>query len=103
MATGRLGTADLAATTLTTLYTVPASKVASFTLSITNRSQVAVNVRVALASSATPASSEYIEYDTVVQGNSVLERTGLVLDAAKLVVVYAGAAGISANAYGYEE
>lgn len=103
MATGRLATADVAATTLTTLYTVPASKVASFTLSLTNRSGVAVNVRAALTSSATPAASEYIEYDTVIPGNSVLERTGLVLDAAKLVVVYAGAAGISANCYGYEE
>ena len=103
MATGRLGTADLTAATLTTLYTVPAAKVASFTLSLTNRSQMAVNVRAALASSATPANSEYIEFDTIVPGNTVLERTGLVLDAAKLVVVYAGTAGISANCYGYEE
>lgn len=103
MATGRLGTADLAATTLTTLYTVPVSKVGSFTLSLTNRTAAPVAVRAALAATATPAVSEYIEYDAIVPANGVLERTGLVLDATKLLVVYAGAAGVSANAYGFEE
>lgn len=103
MASGRLATADIAATTLTTLYTVPASKLASFSVSLTNRSSNPVAVRIALAASATPAASEYIEYDTSIPANGVLERTGLVLDAAKLVVVYTGATGVSANCYGYEE
>ena len=103
MASGRLGTADLAATTLTTLYTVPASKVAALTLSLTNRTASAITVRAAIASTATPANSEYIEYDYSVPANGVLERTGIVMDAAKLLVIYTGAAGISANCYGYEE
>lgn len=103
MASGRLGTADLAATTLTTLYTVPATKLASFTLAFANRTGAAITARVALAAAAAPVAGEYIEYDVVVAANGVLERTGLVLDAGKQVVVYAGAVGLSVNLWGYEE
>jgi hypothetical protein len=103
MATGKLGTADIAATTLTTVYTVPATKVASFTISICNRMGIPVNVRIAEGTSGTPALSEYIEYDTYVPANGVLERTGRVLGASATVVAYASATGVSININGYEE
>lgn len=54
MASGRLGANDLAATTNTTVYTVPAGKLATFNVSITNRTSVAVSVRLAVASSSSP-------------------------------------------------
>lgn len=103
MPSGRLGTADIAAATLTTLYTVAAAKVGSFTVSLTNRGSNPVSVRIALAAASTPVASEYIEYDAAIPANGVLERTGLVLDTTKLVVIYASASGVSANCYGYEE
>ena len=102
MATGRLGTADLAATTLTTLYTCPATTFTVASVSICNRTASPITVRLALASAATPTNAEYIEYDTTIAANQVLERTGIVIDAGKLIVVRSSATGVSAVAYGIE-
>jgi hypothetical protein len=102
MATGILGIADLAATTLTTLYTVPSTTFTVATVSVCNRGTAPVTVRIALAALATPTNGEYIEYDMVIQPKGVLERTGLVLDATKRIVMYASATGVSATAFGIE-
>ena len=104
MATGRLGVSSPAATTATNLFQVGAGKVATFSLSICNTNAASVTVRVGLCTtSATFGTGEYIEYDTVILGNSVMERTGLVLDATKYVVVYASTTGVNFVAYGFEE
>jgi len=102
MATGRLGVADLSAATNTTLYTVPASTFAVVTLNVVNRGSSAANIRVAIAASATPADSEYIEYDVSLAPKGVLERMGLVLDAGKLLVVRSSATSVNAIVYGIE-
>ena len=102
MATGRLGTADLAATTLTTLYTCPATTFTVASVNICNRTTSPISVRLAVASAATPTNAEYIEYDTTIAANQVLERTGIVMDAGKLIVVRSSTTGISAVVYGIE-
>jgi hypothetical protein len=102
MATGRLGVADLSAATNTTLYTVPANTFSVVTVSVVNRSASAVTVRIAMSSSATPADSEYLEYDTSLSAKGVLERTGVVIDAGKLLVVRSSAASVNAVVYGIE-
>jgi hypothetical protein len=102
MATGRLGVADLSAATNTTLYTVPASTFSVITVSVVNRGASSATIRIAIASSATPADSEYIEYDTSLSAKGVLERTGVVLDAGKLLVVRSNSASVNAVVYGIE-
>jgi hypothetical protein len=102
MATGRLGVADLASATNTTLYTVPVSTFSVVTVNVVNRGTGPANIRIAIASSATPADSEYVEYDVEIVAKGVLERTGLVLDAGKLIVVRSSATSVSAVAYGIE-
>jgi hypothetical protein len=102
MATGRLGTADLAAVTNTTLYTCPTTTFTVLTLNVCNRGTTPANIRVAIASSATPSDSEWIEYDVEIVAKGVLERTGLVLDAGKLLVVRSSAISVSAVCYGIE-
>lgn len=102
MATGRLGVADLSAVTNTTLYTVPADTFSVVTVSICNRSLSSITARIAIASTSTPANSEFVEYDVTVLPSGVLERTGLVLDAGKIIVVRSSAASVSAVCYGIE-
>jgi hypothetical protein len=102
MATGRLGTADLAAVTLTTVYTVPATTFTVATVSVVNRGASAALIRIALASSASPTDAEWLEYDVSLSPKGVLERTGIVMDAGKLLVVRSSATGVNAVAYGIE-
>jgi|TARA_R110000796_G_scaffold94219_1_gene198980 hypothetical protein len=103
MATGKLGTASLAAATLTTVYTVPSSIVASFTISVCNTTSSPIAIRLAESTSGTPNASEYIEYGVIIPANGILERTGRVLGAAATVVAFAAAVGVSVNINGYEE
>ena len=88
MATGRLGTANITTTAATTVYTVPAATFSVVSVNIVNRSSSAsVLIRLAVSSSATPGLDEWIEFDSALVANGVLERTGIVMDSAKLIVV----------------
>ena len=88
MATGRLGTANITTTSNTTIYTCPASTFSVVSVSVANRSSsAAASVRIALASTATPGTDEWLEYDSSLVANGVIERTGIVIDAGKLLVV----------------
>lgn len=102
MATGLLGQSALSATTYTTVYTVPATTFTVFSVNVLNRGSTAVAIRIALAATGTPTTSEFIEYDVQVGAYGVLERTGLMMDAGKRLVVYASNANVSVNAFGIE-
>jgi len=105
MATGRLGTANITSTADTTVYTVPASTFSVVSVNVVNRSSSATaSIRIAVASSATPGAAEYIEYDSSLVANGVLERTGIVMDASKLIVVSTPTAtpSLSVVVYGIE-
>lgn len=101
MASGTLGQASLAAITNTTVYTVGATP-SVFNVSINNTSGYPVAVNLAIATASTPTAAEYLEFETVIPPNSVLERGGIVATSGKLVVAYASVAGVSVNVYGYE-
>lgn len=102
MATGILGTEDLAAGTYTVLYTVPADYFCVASVSIVNRGNTAVGIRVATAAADTPTNAEFIEYDTVLEPKAILERSGIVMDADKRLVVYSTAVNVNAVAFGIE-
>jgi hypothetical protein len=103
MATGRLGAQDLpAGGTGTVLYQCPADTFAVVTVNMVNRTAGDVSVRIAVSASPTPLDSEFVEYDSTIIPNGVLERTGFVLDAAKYVIVRASGTGVSAVCFGIE-
>jgi hypothetical protein len=102
MATGRLGNVDIPATTNTTAYTVPVGTYAVANISLTNRNATSVNIRVAMATTATPGDQEWIEYNTVLIPNGVFERTGLVMQGGLNLVVYSTQANGGCTVYGIE-
>ena len=102
MASGRLGANDVAAATYTTVYTCPASTFAVVSINFLNRGNASCFVRLAVADASTPTAGEFMEYDTELTAKSVLERTGLVLSAGQLLVVYSNAVNISAVTFGIE-
>jgi hypothetical protein len=103
MPTGILGQSSLTAATNTSVYTVPATKTATFNVSIVNATSGYSLVRLAVAGSGTPANSEFLEYDTILAPKAVLERGGLVAQAGEIVVAYSDTANVSVSVYGYEE
>jgi len=102
MATGILGTADLAAATDTTLYTCPVDTFAVVTVSVCNRGASLASVRLAVCDTSVPGNAEYLEFDTVLSSKGVLERTGIVIDAGKLLVIRSSAISVNAVVYGIE-
>ena len=102
--TGRLATVDITnAGTDTQLYACPSNKVASFSLSLVNRTTSPVQIRIALTATTSVANDTYIAYDVTVYGNEVYERSGLVLSTGQYVYVRSSATGVNVVLYGYEE
>lgn len=102
MASGRLGIADLSANSNATLYTCPADTFTVASVSICNRTASPITIRLSVSSNDTPANGEYIEYDSEIPANGVLERAGLVLSAGLKIVVRSSSATVSAVAFGIE-
>lgn len=102
MASGRLGASDVAAGTYTTVYTCPASTFAVVSINILNRGNSSTSVRLAIADAGTPVAGEFLEYDTELTPKSLLERTGIVMQAGKLLVVYSNNPNVDAVAFGIE-
>ena len=110
MASGRLGTVEIDGTTKTVstsydVYSVPASTLTSCNISVCNRTSAAVKVRLSIGTvSATPSDDEYIEYDTSVAANSVLERTGVLMDATNKYLTFSSdTADVNCVVWGIEE
>jgi hypothetical protein len=100
-----LGQSNPAATTLTTLYTVPASTSTILsTLSVANLSASAITFRVAIRpAGASIANQHYIAYDAAVAANdSVFLTLGVSLATTDVVSVYASTANVAFTAFGSE-
>ena len=100
-----LGNINPAATTATTLYTVPAatSTIVS-TITVCNQSASTGSFRLAVRpAGATLAANQYVAFDTPVAYNDTVALTlGITLAATDVITAYASSANISFLAFGTE-
>jgi hypothetical protein len=100
-----LGQSNPAATTLTTLYTVPSSTEAVVSsITVANISASTITYRIAIrVNGASIASAQYLVYDASLAANTTTAYTlGLTLDAADVVSVYASDTNAVFQAFGSE-
>lgn len=100
-----LGQSAPAATTDTTVYTVPASTEAVIsTVVVTNRSATARTFRIAIRpNGAALANQHYVVYDSTVNANDIVALSlGLTADATDVITVYASSGDLSFGVFGSE-
>jgi glucose-6-phosphate dehydrogenase assembly protein OpcA len=100
-----LGQSNPAATTATTLYTVPAATATVvYTISACNQAATAGTFRIAVRpAGATLAAAHYLAYDSAIAANgSVFLTLGITLAATDVVTVYASSATMSFAMFGIE-
>jgi hypothetical protein len=97
--------ASPAATTDTTLYTVPsATQVSISSITICNRASSTATYRIAMRPNGEAiADKHYIAYGASVPANDTIALTlGLTADAADVITVYASSASVSFGVFGSE-
>jgi hypothetical protein len=100
-----LGNSNPAATTLTTLYTVPASTQAvCSTVTICNTASSATTYRIAVrVAGASISTSQYLAYEAALPANDTATLTlGVTLAATDVISVYAASANVAFSAFGVE-
>lgn len=100
-----LGQSAPAATTLTTLYTVPsATSAVVSTITICNQSSSAATYRIAVRpAGASIAAQHYIVYGATVAGSDTTALTlGITLATTDVISVFASTANLSFSAFGSE-
>lgn len=100
-----LGQTAPAATTNTTLYTVPTNTSAIIsTLNVCNQSTSSATFRIAIRpAGATLSNQHYLLYDTPVPNNDSIAFTmGITLAASDVITVYASSSSLSFNLFGSE-
>jgi glucose-6-phosphate dehydrogenase assembly protein OpcA len=105
MAKKVLGQSNPAATTLTSLYTVPSAKEAVVSsISVANLTATAATFRLAVRpAGASIANQHYIGYDiTVGASDSTIITVGLTLATTDVLSVYASTANVAFQAFGDE-
>jgi len=100
-----LGQSNPAATTATTLYTVPSSTQAVVsTIAVANQGGSSATFRIAIRpAGATLAAQHYIAYDsTVTANNTTFITIGVSLATTDIITVYASNTSLSFSAFGTE-
>ena len=100
-----LGQSNPAATTATTLYTVPAATSAVIsTISVANLTGTAATFRIAIRpGGATLANQHYLAYDvTVAASDTTVMTLGVTLATTDVITIYASTANLAFSAFGSE-
>ena len=100
---GVLGSRNLISEVNQAVYVNNYSDVSAVTVSVCNKHHINSNVSIAVSTSATsPSNAEWIEYEAIVQGNGVLERSGIIVTPGHYIVVRSSAPNVNAVVWGTE-
>jgi len=105
----RFGAVDLAATTDVVLMDSGANVDSTVNVRFVNRNASLVIIRLALVDEpsgtavANLANEDYLEFDTTILANEVLENSGIVVPASHSLVVRSDTTGVTVVAYGFEQ
>jgi hypothetical protein len=99
---GILGTADLAADTVTSLYECETDTLSVVQVNICNRHNEEITIEVAITDTedVIDDNSMYIEYQTPIKPKGVLLRTGVIVPVGKFLTVKSSHSNVSAVTYG---
>jgi hypothetical protein len=101
--TGILADETLLATNYTKIYEPTADTFGVVTVNVCNKNSTSIEIRLAVAEEPNiPAAGNYLEYNTTVLGNGVLERTGIVIQAGRSIYAYSTQANTDVVVYGIE-
>jgi hypothetical protein len=110
LAKGRLGAADVTSGTLTDVYTVPARKTSTVSIIISNRTDAATNIRLALIKANTSlnvAPKDYVIFDlptsAFVSNLAPVTYDDVFLGSGDTVAVYSSAEDVTVQVNGIEE
>jgi hypothetical protein len=103
MSSGKLGSAYIANTANTVVYTVPAGRFTALNINIVNIGAVVSLVKLSVSANTDPQPQDYVEYDVPLNGSGVIERTGIVAEAGEKVVVSIDTGAIAVRVHGIEE
>jgi glucose-6-phosphate dehydrogenase assembly protein OpcA len=100
-----LGQVNPAATTATTLYTVPAStSTVVSTINVCNQAGASATFRIAVRpAGASLVAQHYLVYDSTINSNDTISFTmGITLAATDVITVYASSSTVSFSCFGSE-
>lgn len=110
MAAKRFGAVDLSVANMDTVLMDSGSSVDStVNVRFVNRNASTVKVRLAIVDApsgtavANLSDEDYLEYDTEILANEVLENTGIVVPASYSLVIRSDTTDVNAIAYGFEQ
>ena len=101
MPTGILAKGALT-TSLTSVYTCPASTTAFITVNVANRTAGTVTTNINLSTTASENLGGYVEFTSPIAANQALEKTGIVLSAGQRVLISASSTSTTFVIFGYE-
>jgi hypothetical protein len=100
---GVLGSRNLLSEVNQAVYVNNYSEVSAVTVSVCNKHHISSNVSIAVSTSATsPTNAEWLEYEAIVQGKGVLERSGIIITPGHYIVVKSSAPNVNAMVWGTE-
>jgi hypothetical protein len=103
MSTGKLGSAYIANTANTVVYTVPSSRFTALNINMVNIGTVVSTVKLSISANTNPEPQDYVEYNVPINATGVIERTGIIAEAGEKVVVSIDTGTVTVRVHGIEE